>query len=190
MDDGLGRSGEHAPRSHPPRRKPRGSDVGVTSESCSREVVGLDRFASASKLYKPNLKSGIERLINPFGDPWSQRKFNPYIPVMTGSCRDLLARTRLDLMHGMDGGVPGGAPYVHYTDRASGNLHYDETVSRLAPDMPRFREMKQAFKAVVSRYVLELTAASSPAGRFSTEAADSDDDAHAFRQTRGGSAPF
>jgi hypothetical protein len=137
---------QSAAHPEPPARKRRGYEVGVPSESCSAEMLGLPRFASAEKLFAQAQKSPIERLLNPFGDPWSTRKFNAYIPVMTGSTRGNLRRQNPDLSHPVEADSRARRDYATYVGRASSAFHYDETDGRLSADMPRFREMKQAFR--------------------------------------------
>lgn len=136
-----------AARSDPPARKLRGHEVGVPSESCSADLLGLHRFASTEKLFAPDQKSPVEQLLNPFGDPWSTRKFNPYIPVMTGSCRAVLRKQRQDIDHPIQADDRAWADYRAYVRSALPGFHYDETDGRLAFDMPRFRDMKAAFRA-------------------------------------------
>jgi hypothetical protein len=136
-----------AVRADAPARKLRGYEVGVPNESCSAEMLGLARFASAQKFFASDQKSPTERVLNPFGDPWASRKRNPYISVMTGSCRGILRRKAPVVPHPVDSDGAALADYANYARLASSTFHYDETDGRLMPNMPRFRDMKTAFRA-------------------------------------------
>ena len=47
-----------------PVHKRRGFEVGVPSESCSSEALGLDRFSAAPKRFAAEKKGEVERLLN------------------------------------------------------------------------------------------------------------------------------
>lgn len=71
------------PKPSPPRRR-EGADVGVNSESMLATVLGLDRFSRAPKMFKVREKGPAERVLNPFGNPWRDRKrFNRFFSIMT-----------------------------------------------------------------------------------------------------------
>ena len=136
-------------------RRRRASDVNLKSESCWGELLSLERFSCSPKLFRARDKGPIERLLNPFGDLWSDRKRNPHIPVMTASC---LANWRIR-RPAVDGLLKGNLNPTHpetetyrtFLHLASSPYHYDETVTKIAVDMPAFREMKADFERLVLR---------------------------------------
>lgn len=114
-------------------------------------MLGLTRFSSSpQKLYKGEQKGPIERALNPFGDLWAdRRRANKDIPVMTSSCWGIVKNVRPELMSalsGADGHTAEAKTYAAFTGSASSPYHYDETVSKIAPNMPAFRELKQLFE--------------------------------------------
>lgn len=125
------------------------ADVGVFGESCSNSMLGLSRFSSSQKLFKGEFKGPIERALNPFGDLWINRtRPNKDIPVMTSSCWGIVKRARPELMDALAGADAAGSEaknYAAFKQSASSLYHYDETVSKIAPKMPAFSELKRIF---------------------------------------------
>lgn len=130
-----------------PRKRPQ---YGVTSEACSAAELGLDRFASEERFYQPEEKSDYERLLNPFGDKWAARKRkNRFIPTMTGSLTRLLERhdgPEVSPLTEPSQHEDAGA-YAQFLKRAASDLHYDETIGHLRPDMARLKRVKAEFQA-------------------------------------------
>jgi hypothetical protein len=124
---------------------------GVESETCSSKMLGLSRFQSDEKFYRRSEKSETEALLNPFGDPWSARKpRNRFISTMTGS---LLGYTRKQrgafadpLCSDPDSPLPVSKAYKNYSSHSTSDFHYDETICRLAREMPAFHAMRDQFK--------------------------------------------
>ncbi len=113
-------------------------------------MLGLERFSRSPKLFRAREKGAAERLLNPFGDPWRSRKrLNPALSIMTSSSIGVIQNKRPDIASVLDGFVGPGYPetkaYRHYSNLASSAYHYDETVSRIALDMPAFAKMRRDF---------------------------------------------
>ena len=133
-----------------PTHKRRMSAVGLAGESCSAEVLKLRRFGTSSKLFAEALKGPFERIVNPFGAPWSSRRVrNKFIPVMTSSCRKLLEGLASEPVSTLaDTSSTDALSYARFLGKASSEYHYDETVIRLAPDMAKFRKLKSHHAAL------------------------------------------
>lgn len=131
-------------------RRRRASDVNLKSESCSWDLLSLDRFSRAPKLYRAREKGPLERLLNPFGDLWSDRKRNSDIRVMTASCLANWRARRSAVAGLLKGNLGPSHPetetYRKFLHLASSPYHYDETVTKVAVDMPAFHEMRADFK--------------------------------------------
>jgi len=134
-----------------PNRRRKGVDVGINSESMCADTLGLDRFSRAPKMFKSAQKGPAERLLNPFGDPWRDRKVgNRSISIMTSSLSAVFREKRPKVASVLDGfsgpSYPETEAYRHYSHAAGSVYHYDETVARIAPDMSAFAKMRQDFE--------------------------------------------
>jgi hypothetical protein len=128
----------------------RSVELGVPSESCSAEMLGLARFSASPKLFAAEAKGPAERVLNPFGDPWSHSKpSNGSLQVMTSSCQHLFSHLAPDLAAKLattgDHSDPEHAAHAAFLKNARSPYHYDETVSHLAPSMPDFVRLKRLF---------------------------------------------
>jgi hypothetical protein len=151
-DSSTGERNSASPNSkpHPPRRR-KGSDVGISSESMHADMLGLDRFSRAPKMFKVREKGPAERLLNPFGDPWLDRKrFNRFFSIMTSSLTGISSIRHPDVASVLDEyagpSFPETQAYRHYSNLAASPYHYDETVCKLAPDLPAFVRMRANFE--------------------------------------------
>jgi hypothetical protein len=125
---------------------------GVETESCSAKRLQLHRFSNGQKVWAADQNSRSETILNPFGDPWSTRKMkNPFIPTMTGSCYSYVKREVgyiADPLHGSAKKPTDAAKaFQRYSYGNVSDLHYDETIGRLAQDMPAFRDRKERYLA-------------------------------------------
>jgi hypothetical protein len=115
-------------------------------------MLGLDRFSQAPKLYRTKWKGPLEQLLNPFGDPWDERKApNHFLPVMTSSCWGLIRQRKpgIEKLLCTGGDLPPEAKrYAQFSSAACSDYHYDETVGRIRPQMPRFHELRNMFKSL------------------------------------------
>lgn len=129
----------------------RGKKFGINNETCSAEELGLSRFTSPQKIFAGDKKSSAEKILNPFGDPWSTRKplKNPFIPTMTSSSIAFTKRERGEAANPLhdnpEQSTKGNAHYKRYADNALSDYHYDETLARLAPEMSLFKSVKKQF---------------------------------------------
>lgn len=159
---GAGRTGTHdrtANNGRPvdtPSPRPRdfnqrrSIELGVPSESCSAEMLGLYRFSVTPKFFAAESKGPAERVLNPFGDPWSRSKpSHGPLHLMTSSCRQLFYHLAPDLAAKLgttgDRSGPELTKHAAFLNNARSPYHYDETVSHLAPSMPDFVKLKTLF---------------------------------------------
>ena len=109
---------------------------------------GTALVAGGAQALAARRPSALERLVNPFGDPWASRsRTNPSIPVATSS----LFRFYTDGQFGTDRFEGGefrlSRDFVRYHRHASSPYHYDESIAKLADRMPLFRSVRRAFEA-------------------------------------------
>lgn len=94
-------------------------------------------------------KSEIEKLANPFGDPWGSRSApNPSIPLATSSLLHIYLREPYKKFARFDDKFNLQMPraFVRYMRNASSPYHYDETIAQLSPQMLLFRKVREVFE--------------------------------------------
>lgn len=140
-------------------RKRTNSDVGVTSDSCSAEMLGLQRFSKPEGVYDARLKLPLEFALNPFGDAWQRcEAVNPSISVASSGLLGMLQQSDpgFEALFEIDGGLPEELEdFIGFWGRCSSPYYYDESIARLAPSMPRFRSFKRRFSkwGINKRYI-------------------------------------
>ncbi len=132
-------------------RRRKGIDVNILSESCSRDITKLSRFSQLPKLFEAKKKGTIERLRNPFGNPWrTRRRKNQFISIMTSSASGLWRAKHPELpdLLDQDAGQSNSEKkaYRRFHGAVCSQYHYDETVGKILPEMPAFRAMRQDFE--------------------------------------------
>lgn len=113
-------------------------------------MLGMDRFSVTPKFFAAESKGPAERVLNPFGDPWSRSKpSHGPLHLMTSSCRQLFYHLAPDLAAKLgttgDRSGPELTKHAAFLNNARSPYHYDETVSHLAPSMPDFVKLKTLF---------------------------------------------
>lgn len=150
-DSGAGSDTANAPVKRPADyNKQQAIALGVPSESCCAEMLGLNRFSAMPRLFRTESKGPAERLLNPFGDPWSERKrHHRHLSIMTSSCRALLSNRAPEVADKLglrgDASDPELARYAQFLGDAQSPYHYDETVSHLSLKMPEFAKLKALY---------------------------------------------
>ena len=84
----------------------------------------------------------LEAVVNPFGDPWARRsRKNKTVSVATSS---LLRLTGGERWQGA--AFEPSAAFWNFHRHASSPYHFDESIAKLADDMPLFRAVQTAFR--------------------------------------------